>query len=497
MTMPKGWKPSTNSSYRPNKSRINISNYKNSDKIKEIKKALIIGVSEYDNLPQLDLCKNDAQEMYKVLQSQEYVIGEYQKLVGYVTFNNLWDIIHDFFQDLSTKSKDTLFFYFSGHGITDSYENYLASSEIEEKRPSRRGLAFDKLTSLTQRCNSRRIIAVLDCCFSGSIQAEGFKSGSTGRIGDDDTTIAKKARETMENRIKESEGLCFLASSLSYQQSLIKKNLGHSLYTYYLLEGLKGQQGYVDDNGYVTADHLSRYVYDKLIDESKDLQKPIKKSNISGDLIVAYYPNLVKEIEEQPKIDDDAAKHSTFDLIQKYIDEGKEYRYLGSYSEAIDSFDKALKINPNNFYACKIKGDILLYDLGRSEEAITYYNRILDKESNAIQVLKDKAVALENLLLYEDATKYYDKVLKVYPNDEDTKKKRNRVLEKHKEQRFSLIIKEIKSNYVNKEFSKVIDLCNTAIDIEPKNIISYLYKGLSLAILKRNDEASLYLLIKF
>jgi tetratricopeptide (TPR) repeat protein len=371
--------------------------------------------------------------MYKFLQFQGYEIGEYQKLVGYVTFNDLWDIIHDFFQDVSTKSKDTLFFYFSGHGIPDSYENYLASSQIQEKRPSRRGLAFDKLTSLTERCNSRRIIAILDCCFSGSIRVEGIKSGVIDRIGDDDTTIAKKARETMENRIKESEGLCFLASSLSYQQSLIKKNLGHSLYTYYLLEGLKGQQGYVDDNGYVTADLLSRYVYDKLIDESKDLQKPIKKSNISGDLIVAYYPNLVKKIEEQPKIDDDAEKYSTFDLIQKYIEEGKEYRYIGSYLEAIDSFDKALKINPNNLYACKIKGDVLLYNLkGREEEAILYYKRILDKNPTALQVLKDLAIAMENLSLYEDAIKYYDKVLVNDPNDEDAKKKRYRIRETYR-----------------------------------------------------------------
>jgi len=348
MTMPKGWKPSTNLSYTSNKSRITISNNKNSDKNREIKKALIIGVSQYDNLPQLGLCKNDAEEMYEVLQSQGYEIGEYQKLVRYVTFNDLWDKIHDFFQDPFLKSKDTLFFYFSGHGVPDGHENYLASSEIEENRPSRRGLAFDKLTSLTEGCNSRRIIAILDCCFSGSIRVEPVKSGTGGRIGDDDTSIAKKARETMEKRIKESEGLCFLASSLSYQQSLIKKNLGHSLYTYYLLEGLKGQLGYVDDNGYVTADHLSRYVYDKLIDEAQDLQKPIKKSNISGDLIVAHYPNLVKKLEKQPKFNEDYAKYYPSNDISSLNAKGFTLYDQGRYQEAIMYFENALQLDPHN-----------------------------------------------------------------------------------------------------------------------------------------------------
>ena len=46
------------------------------------KKALIIGISDYTNLEQLDFCKNDGTEVYKVLSSQGYDISDKNKLVG-------------------------------------------------------------------------------------------------------------------------------------------------------------------------------------------------------------------------------------------------------------------------------------------------------------------------------------------------------------------------------------------------------------------------------
>jgi uncharacterized caspase-like protein len=55
----------------------------------------------------------------------------------------------------------------------------------------------------------------------------------------------------------------------------------HSLFTYYLLEGLKGKQaGAIDDEGYVTPDSLSKYVYNTIISllpEKRPIQKPVRK----------------------------------------------------------------------------------------------------------------------------------------------------------------------------------------------------------------------------
>jgi hypothetical protein len=46
------------------------------------RKALIIGISDYSNLQQLDFCKNDGTEIYDVLSSLGYEISDNNKLVG-------------------------------------------------------------------------------------------------------------------------------------------------------------------------------------------------------------------------------------------------------------------------------------------------------------------------------------------------------------------------------------------------------------------------------
>jgi uncharacterized caspase-like protein len=84
--------------------------------------------------------------------------------------------------------------------------------------------------------------------------------------------------------------MCVLASSLSYQESYISKKKGHSIFTYYTLEGLKPNKESVDVYGNITPDSLARYVYAKVVDSSK--QKPIRKVEVSGDIVIARYPKL-------------------------------------------------------------------------------------------------------------------------------------------------------------------------------------------------------------
>lgn len=217
-----------------------------------------------------------------------------------------------------------------------------------------------------------------------------------------------------EKGIKESEGLCFLASSLSFQQSQIKRDLGHSLYTYYLIEALKGQPGYSDENGNITTDHLYQYVYDKIINESGGLQKPIKKTSIVGSLRVAFNRGLATSKSN--------GELSSSDRVLRYIEQARNLRNSGIYYDAVDHLNRALNMDPDSTIALKIMGDIHLYDLGKYQEAATYYKKILDKHPREIQVLKDMAYAMKNLSNYEEALKYHKKVLGLNPNDEVAKK---------------------------------------------------------------------------
>ena len=46
------------------------------------KKALVVGISDYTSLQQLDFCKNDGTEVYEVLTSLGYEISDKNKLVN-------------------------------------------------------------------------------------------------------------------------------------------------------------------------------------------------------------------------------------------------------------------------------------------------------------------------------------------------------------------------------------------------------------------------------
>ena len=143
--------------------------YMESGSLQEKRRALIIAVSEYNNpLQQLPFCKNDGEEIYEVLMSLGYRIPDNKKLVGQVKGNQIKDAIYDFFDDETINSQDTILFYYSGHGIPDiDGDVYLASSEMNPKQPYRNGFSFSELTKMMNRSLSTRVVAILDCCYSG------------------------------------------------------------------------------------------------------------------------------------------------------------------------------------------------------------------------------------------------------------------------------------------------------------------------------------------
>ena len=133
------------------------------------RKALIVGISDYVSLQKLDFCKKDGLEVYEILSTLGYEISENNKLIGEVKGEKIKDIIYDFFDDINNSPDDTLLFYYSGDRVPDpDGDTYLASSDIDADRPYRRGFSFDQLTKMIQKSVSTRVVAILDCCYSGA-----------------------------------------------------------------------------------------------------------------------------------------------------------------------------------------------------------------------------------------------------------------------------------------------------------------------------------------
>ena len=262
--------------------------------VKPRRKALVIGISDYINLQKLDFCRNDGKEIYEVLSSLGYEISDKFRLVGEAKGEKIRDAVFDFFDNINNDLDDILLFYYSGYGVMDvDGDMYLASSDTDPDNPYRSGFPFAELTRMIQRSISSKIIVILDCCYSGSVQADKDKY--------DEEAVAKlgnKAIVKNTNLVSQGQGKYILPASLAAQEAYNLATGEHSIFTYYLL---RGNAESVDNEGNITPQSLGRYVYRSIMSlppDKRPRQTPITRIEESGDIILASHPGLERNVED-------------------------------------------------------------------------------------------------------------------------------------------------------------------------------------------------------
>ncbi|MDQ3884181.1 MAG: pentapeptide repeat-containing protein [Thermoproteota archaeon] len=352
----------------------------------EKRKALIVSISKYDHnnkFSSLDFCENDANEVYNILKGQGYEIATNLLLVGRVEWSKMKDEIIKFFTDRTLKPEDTLFFYFSGHGYLEKNtgRTYLSTSEMPPEQPERRGIPFDELITYLNLSNSERIMAVLDCCYSGALEMP-----AGGSRVKDEFTKAEKGEEiaslantsiarTVDRLIKSGQGKCVLVSSLEEHRSFKMEDRPYSLFTYFLIQGLKGANGEsVDINGYVTPELLGSYINKKMYELATIKQKPIIKIDATDEIVLAHYPDLANIQQQEAAFQRDYLLQL---LKDRKIDEFNEFRRKNNYSRL-------------NLYGVDLSGRDLSYadlrnsDLNLANLTETKLHRVVFQASNLL-----------------------------------------------------------------------------------------------------------------
>jgi tetratricopeptide (TPR) repeat protein len=160
----------------------------------------------------------------------------------------------------------------------------------------------------------------------------------------------------------------------------------------------------VDSEGNVTPDSLGNYVYKEILNlppDKRPKQKPIRKTEASGEVILAHYASKAKE-----KIGN----------LTSILSTAMDYLQDKKYENAIMTFNKIILLDPKNYFAYKYKADALVKSK-RDSESIEFYNKALEIKSDYPQALRDKGFALYDLSKYDDAIKSYDKSLEIDPQD--------------------------------------------------------------------------------
>lgn len=103
---------------------------------------------------------------------------------------------------------------------------------------------------------------------------------------------------------------------------------------------------------------------------------------------------------------------------------------LGSYEDAIASYDHVLRHQPDSVAAWQHRGNAFLYGLCRYEEAISSYNRAILLDPTDPLSWRNRGNALAELKRYEEAVASYDRALSINADDEVARQARMLVIDR-------------------------------------------------------------------
>ena len=76
-----------------------------------------------------------------------------------------------------------------------------------------------------------------------------------------------------------------MTASAANEVSAEDDALQHGIFTYYLIEGLRGRADY-DSDGLITVDEAYRYVSEEVPKATAQEQHPVKKGSVEGQLVL-------------------------------------------------------------------------------------------------------------------------------------------------------------------------------------------------------------------
>lgn len=234
-------------------------------------RALLIGIDTYSHLRHLNKSATDARDL-----------GDFLVQHGYPNTTTLENAgatkgaINDSLDSLARQAsaQDTVILFFSGHGAqyTGGFEpgEYFCPVEAHRQNPRNSAISNEELTKALKAIPARQLVVFLDACHSGGV-GEPKDAGFGEKSGFSDATYEELAS---------GEGRVVIASCRPNEVSWELPGMRNSLFTHYLLQGLRG--GAKDDDGIVRVFNLFDYIAEHVAGHDKGQNPLIKASATSN-----------------------------------------------------------------------------------------------------------------------------------------------------------------------------------------------------------------------
>jgi hypothetical protein len=248
--------------------------------------AVVVGVNDYPRLPKLKYAVNDAEAFYRLLVEENRVPAENVTLLTNekASLVNLRSTLGTRVKNAARES-DMVIIFFAGHGATerdaaspdgDGLEKYLLPFDTDPADLYTTAMPMLEVGRILNRIRSERLVFIVDACYSGG------SGGRTVSVAGMRATIGDGFLE----RVVGGRGKVIITASAANEISVEKDELQHGVFTYYLLEGLRGAAD-LDRDSMVTVDEAYRYVYEQVPKATGQEQHPVKKGSVEGSLVLS------------------------------------------------------------------------------------------------------------------------------------------------------------------------------------------------------------------
>lgn len=170
--------------------------------------AIVIGVCNYKNAPDLSACFNDAQIINSIIQAtnkyDDILFLDGQEINSY----DVKSSIIEFIKTHKEQPVQELFFYFSGHGKADEGDFYYITTDTSIEHINSTSLQNSELDTLLRELNPQLFVKIVDACNSGVSYIKG------NSLAPDD------ANSLLEKSIKQKDfNKCYFMSSSQFDQN--------------------------------------------------------------------------------------------------------------------------------------------------------------------------------------------------------------------------------------------------------------------------------------
>ena len=235
--------------------------------------ALIVGITNYKNIPLAIYADNDAKMFSDFAYRSLGVSRDKIKLLINETANfvEIKKTIKRWLQNEIKSGETDVYLFFAGHGLVSDNQKdlYLLPYDGEPSLLDDTSIKRSELFSIISESNPKSVTAFLDTCYSGLTRENKMLIASARPL----KIVAE------ENTIPININLITAAANNEIANGL--EAAEHGMFSYYLMEGLSGNADSDNDKN-ITLGELYSYLSDKVKDKSSKLGRQ-QNPQLSGD----------------------------------------------------------------------------------------------------------------------------------------------------------------------------------------------------------------------